>query len=44
LRRIYPGLIFEVWGGTINMSCETCVYRFECEHADKYYIPEEDKE
>jgi len=22
-----------------NMTCETCTYRFECEHADRYYIP-----
>jgi len=22
------------------MSCETCTYRFECEHADAYYMPE----
>jgi len=21
------------------MTCETCTYRFECEHADAYYLP-----
>jgi len=26
------------------LSCENCSYRFECEHADKYYIPEEKDE
>jgi len=23
------------------MTGETCTYRFECEHADRYYMPEE---
>jgi len=26
------------------MSCETCTYRFECEHADAYYMPEKARE